>query len=261
MDDDPEMRLAAAEAVAREAGALALRYYRGREALVVEQKGPQDIVSEADREVERLVAARLAALYPRDGLLGEEAGHSIGPAGADGVWVVDPIDGTWCFLNGIASWCVSLAYVRGGEIETGVIFDPNSGEMFKARRGGGASLDGRPLRVAAAGSLGDGTVSIGYSMRVPPARVLGMIGRLVEAGGVYHRHGSGALGLAWTAAGRLIGYVEAHMNSWDALAGLLLVREAGGYANDFLAEDGLHRGNAVIAGPQPLRAALEAVAG
>jgi myo-inositol-1(or 4)-monophosphatase len=258
MSDDPELRLAAAEAVAREAGALALRYYRGREALVVERKGPQDIVSEADREVERLVAARLAVLYPRDGLLGEETGHS---PGADGTWVVDPIDGTWCFLNGIGSWCVALAYVRGAEIETAVVFDPSSGEMFKARRGGGASLDGRPIRVATAGSLGDGTVSVGYSLRVGPERVHGMIGRLLADGGVYHRHGSGALGLAWTACGRLIGYVEAHMNSWDALAGLLLVREAGGFTNDFLAEDGLHRGNAVIAGPPSLRAALEAVAG
>lgn len=258
MRDEAELRLAAAEAVAREAGALALRHFRAREALVVERKGPQDIVSEADRAVERLVAARLATLFPADGMLGEETGHR---PGSDGLWVVDPIDGTWCFLNGIASWCVSLAYVRGGAIETGVVFDPNSGELFRARRGGGASLDGRPLRVANAGSLADGTVSVGYSLRVPPEQVQGMIARLLAQGGMYHRHGSGALGLAWTACGRLIGYVEAHMNSWDALAGLLLIREAGGFTNDFLAADGLHRGNRVVAGPTGLRAALEAVAG
>lgn len=258
MREEAELRLAAAEAVAREAGALALRYFRGREALVVEHKGPQDIVSEADRAVERLVAARLATLFPADGLLGEETGHR---AGTEGIWVIDPIDGTWCFLNGIASWCVSLAYVRDGAILLGVVFDPNTGELFRARRGGGASLDGRPIRVAAATSLADGTVSVGYSLRVAPERVQGMIARLLAQGGMYHRHGSGALGLAWTACGRLVGYVEAHMNSWDALAGLLLIREAGGFTNDFLAGDGLHRGNRVVGGSHGLRAALEAVAG
>jgi myo-inositol-1(or 4)-monophosphatase len=254
-----ELRLAAACAVAREAGALALAYFRSRDSLTIERKGPQDIVSIADRAVEDRIRQRLAELFPGEGVLGEEAGLEGSSDGA--VWVVDPIDGTWCFLNGIDSWCVSLAFVRGGTIEAGVIYHPCTGELFAARRGGGATLDGRPMHVSDARSLGEGTVSVGYMVRSPRHLVLGMLSRLVEAGGIYHRHGSGSLGLAWTAAGRLIGYVEPHMYAWDALGGLLLIREAGGFTNDFLSGDGLLKGNPVVAGPPQLRRALETVAG
>ena len=257
-ETDPDLRLAAACAVAREAGALALRRFRARDRLRIERKGLQDLVSEADREVEALIRARLAALFPQDGVLGEEGGHA---AGVAGTWVVDPIDGTWCFLNGIGSWCVSLAHVCEGRIGTGVVFDPCAGELFAARAGGGATLDGEPIRVAEAESLADGTLSVGFSHRAGPAEVAGLFGSLLEAGGMYHRHGSGALGLAWVACGRLIGYVEPHMNSWDALAGLLLVEEAGGRVNDFLAEDGLHRGNRVVATSPGIAAAVARLTG
>ena len=259
MQGDGELRLAAAAAVAREAGALGLRYFRNLESLEVERKGPQDIVSAADRAVEDLVRARLTALFPDDAILGEEGG--LHGDGRDGTWVVDPIDGTWCFLNGIGAWCVALAYVRGGRIETGVIYDPNAGELFAARAGGGATLDGRPIKVAPVTSLTQGTVSVGYSARIPAAAAVRTIDRLLQAGGMFHRHGSGALGLAWTACGRLIGYVEPHMNSWDAVAGLLLIAEAGGYTNDFLADDGLLKGNAVLGCPPALRDTLRGIAG
>ena len=259
MHDDGELRLAAAAAVAREAGTLGLRYFRNLEALEVESKGPQDIVSAADRAVEDLVRLRLAALFPDDAVLGEEGG--LEGQGREGTWVVDPIDGTWCFLNGIGAWCVALAYVRGGRIEIGVIYDPNAGELFAARAGHGATLDGRPIKVAAVTSLTQGTVSVGHSNRVSPEATVAAIDRLLQAGGMFHRHGSGALGLAWTACGRLIGYVEPHMNSWDAVAGLLLIAEAGGYTNDFLADDGLLKGNAVLGCPPALRDTLRGIAG
>jgi myo-inositol-1(or 4)-monophosphatase len=259
MRNDGELRLAAAAAVVREAGSLALRYYRDLESLEVERKGPQDIVSAADRAVEDLVRERLGALFPDDAVLGEEGG--LRGQTAAGTWVIDPIDGTWCFLNGIGAWCVSLAYVRDDRIEIGLIYDPNAGELFAARAGGGATLDGRPIHVARVSSLTQGTVSVGHSNRIPAARVVSIIDRLLNAGGMFHRHGSGALGLAWTACGRLIGYVEPHMNSWDALAGLLLIAEAGGYTNDFLANDGLHKGNAVLGCPMALRDVLCDLAG
>lgn len=259
MQDDGELRLAAAAAVAREAGALGLRYFRNLESLEVESKGPQDIVSAADRAVEDLVRERLAALFPNDAVLGEEGG--LKGDGREGTWVVDPIDGTWCFLNGIGAWCVALAYVRGGRIEIGVIYDPNAGELFAARVGHGATLDGRPIKVAPVTSVTQGTVSVGHSNRVAPAATVAAIDRLLQAGGMFHRHGSGALGLAWTACGRLIGYVEPHMNSWDAVAGLLLIAEAGGYTNDFLADDGLLKGNAVLGCPPALRDTLCEIAG
>ena len=255
-DIDPALRQTAAEAVAREAGRLALRYYRRRDSLEVSRKGLQDLVSVADREVETRIRQRLGALFPDDGFIGEE--HApVDPRPGHGHWVVDPIDGTWCFLNGIGSWCVSIGYVRDGAIETAVIYDPMAEELFSARKGGGALLDGEPIRVADVSSLTEGSVGVGYSSRQKPELAISAIGRLLDQGGMYQRHGSGALGLAWTAAGRLIGYLEAHMNSWDCVAGLLLIEEAQGFACDFLADDGLRRGNSVLAGPKPLRAALE----
>lgn len=257
-ETDPDLRLAAACAVAREAGALALRRFRARDQLRIERKGPQDLVSEADREVEALIRARLGALFPEDGFLGEEGGHA---AGGAGTWVVDPIDGTWCFLNGIGSWCVSLAHVRDGRIETGVVFDPCAGELFAARAAGGATLDGVPIRVAQAASLADGALGVGFSHRSKPQEVASLFGPLLAAGGMYHRHGSGALGLAWVACGRLIGYVEPHMNSWDALAGLLLVEEAGGRVDDFLAGQGLLEGNRVLAAAPAIYPLVERLAG
>lgn len=253
---DPGLRLAAAEAVAREAGSLARSFYEARDSLTVESKGAQDLVSKADREVETLIRDRLSELFPEDGFVGEEHEHALVDPARGGHWVIDPIDGTWCFLNGIGAWCVSLAYERGGRIEVGVIYDPIAGELFAARRGGGARLNGRPIRVADATSLGDGTVSLGYSLRCPHHEMLPLFEELLAAGGMYHRHGSGALGLAWTAAGRLIGYLEPHMNSWDSLAGVLLIEEAGGFTNDVLAGNGLLDGNRVIAGPPSLKGEL-----
>ncbi len=252
-------RVALAEAVAREAGALALQHFRRLDRLEVERKGVQDVVSAADRAVETAIRERLGKLFPGEAVLGEEQGRS-GEEG-DGLWVVDPIDGTWCFLNGIPSWCVSIAWVRRERIEIGVIFDPCAGEMFTAARGLGARLDGRPIRVADAGSVQAGTTGVGFSHRSRPQEVGPLITELLAAGGMYHRHGSGALGLAWTACGRLIGYLEPHMNSWDCLAGLLLVEEAGGFVHDFLAGRGIENGNYVIAGPRPLRTQLEDLAG
>lgn len=255
-DIDPLMRLAAAEAVAREAGSLARRFYEGRDSLVIEGKGAHDLVSKADREVETLVRERLARLFPDDGFVGEEHAHALVDPAKGGHWVIDPIDGTWCFLNGIGSWCISLAYERAGVIEVGVVYDPMAGELFSARRGGGARMNGVAIRVMEATSLSDGTISLGYSLRVDPAEMVPLFDNLLRSGGMYQRHGSGALGLAWTANGRLAGYLEPHMNSWDCLAGLLLIEEAGGFTNDFLANGGLTEGNRVIAGPKGLRQEL-----
>jgi myo-inositol-1(or 4)-monophosphatase len=256
---DRARRLAAAEAIAREAGARALALYRAFDRRTIERKGLQDLVSAADREVETLIRARIAALYPEDGVLGEEQG--LAPARSGALWVVDPIDGTWCFVNGIGSWCVSIACVEDGRITIGAIFDPVSGELFSAAEGAGARLDGVPIRVSDASSLAEGTVSTGFSPRSDGSEIAPLIGELLAMGGMFHRHGSGALALAWTACGRLVGYLEPHMNSWDCLAGLLLVREAGGFTNDFLADGGLEAGNCVVAGPKQLEAALGALAG
>lgn len=241
-------RLSAAEDIARLAGQSALAFYRERSKLAVIDKGIQDRVTEADRAIESEIQLYLMSRFPEDAFLGEEAGASADALDAEtGVWVVDPIDGTDCFVFGIPSWCISIAWMCRQRIVIGVIYDPIHDEMFAAAVGRGATLNGQEISVADATDAKGGLVGIGYSSRVSPEDMLAAIRRLTDAGGMFHRCGSGALSLAWVAAGRLIGYFEPHMNAWDCLAGLLLVREAGGWTNDFLADGGLAHGNPALA--------------
>jgi myo-inositol-1(or 4)-monophosphatase len=241
-------RRSAAEEIARIAGRRALAFYRERTSLAVIDKGIQDRVTEADRAIEAEIRRFLTSRFPDDAFLGEEAGASGSDINADlGVWVVDPIDGTDCFVFGIPSWCISIAWVFKQQITIGVVYDPLHDEMFTATAGAGATLNGQRIYAADANDATRGLVGIGYSSRVEPDDLLRALRRLTEIGGMFHRCGSGALSLAWVAAGRLIGYFEPHMNAWDCLAGLLLVREAGGWTNDFLANGGLANGNPALA--------------
>jgi myo-inositol-1(or 4)-monophosphatase len=243
---EPELaaRFAAAEALAREAGALALALRSGPEAAFgVESKSVLDYATEADRAVERLVIERLGARFG-DGVLGEEYGAQ--QESVDRLWVVDPVDGTFNFMHGMPVWCISLAFLLRGEIEIGIIYNPETDEMFAARRGRGAFLNGVRLGVSAARHAAP-LIEIGHSNRRPVAQYLDLIGRIFATGCEFRRFGSGALGLASVAAGRTDGYLELHINSWDVLAGMLLVREAGGWTNDFLAGEGLLRGNPIVA--------------
>jgi myo-inositol-1(or 4)-monophosphatase len=239
-------RLLAASAVAREAGALAKRRFLDRKSFTVGLKGPQDFITEVDGEVEKLVRSRLIEIFKDDGFIGEEGGVAPGADGAPS-WIVDPIDGTANFARGTPFYCVSIASLRGRDIEIGVIYDPMLDELFAARRGGGATLNGVPLNVSDCKALAKGTVEVGWNMRFGAEEFLSAMARIVATGAGVVRAGSGALGLAYIAAGRRDGYVETHIKAWDCLAGILLVREAGGYASDFLAGEGLSKGNALIA--------------
>ena len=209
-----------------DAGDEALSYFKDRGNLAVDQKGTQDWVSEADRNVELLIRARLAEAWPDDGVYGEEHDPKPGTSGFD--WVIDPIDGTTNFVNGIPAWTIVLAGVVKGRTELGVIHDPNVGETYKALRGNGAHLNDVRMQVTAGTPLSSGTVSVGYSNRVEATNVIPVIADLIDQGAMYHRNASGALSIAYVAAGRLLGYMEEHMNAWDCLAGQLLVEEAGG---------------------------------
>lgn len=243
-------RYAHATALAEEAGRFALSRFRDRTNLSIGSKGAHNEVSDADRQTEELIRRSVSGAFPEDRVLGEEAGLGEAAA-ADGednwLWVVDPIDGTACFVAGIPVWCVSIAVMHAGKPVIGVIVDPNVGETFAACAGGPATLNGAPIRPSSADSLGAGSVGIGYSTRVRPEATLTVLTRLLEAGGMFQRNGSGALSLAYVAAGRLLGYFEPHINAWDCLAALVLVERAGGWHNDFLADNGLQHGNAVLA--------------
>jgi myo-inositol-1(or 4)-monophosphatase len=230
----------------KEAGEQALRYFKDRGNLVVDQKGSQDWVSEADRNVELLIRSRLAEAWPEDGVYGEEHDPKQGTSGFD--WVIDPIDGTTNFVNGIPEWTIVLAGVTEGRTESGVIHNPNAGETFSALRGAGAMLNGTAMQVADATPLDSGTVSVGYSNRVEARNVVPVIEGLIERGTMYHRNASGALSIAYVAAGRLLGYMEEHMNAWDCLAGQLLVEEAGGRVEEQDAYEMIRNGGRVVVG-------------
>jgi myo-inositol-1(or 4)-monophosphatase len=245
-DAEISSRLDLAAGVAREAGALALSYFKDRERLVVETKAnPQDVVSIADQEIERLIRSRVAARYSGDGFLGEEDGLVPGESGF--TWVVDPIDGTSPFLNGMPNWCVSIAVVHDGRPVIGVIDAPLLEEHYAGATGRGAFLNEVRLVVDPARTLRDMPVGFGANHHAAPDVVGAFIAALHAEGGMFLRLGSGALMIAYVAAGRLAGYFEPYMHAWDCLAGYCLVSEAGGWHLPFPQGSGLTRGNQVLA--------------
>lgn len=255
---DLAARLAAARRIADMAGALALDYFRDWDRLTVDMKGHQDFVSEADRNVELAVRAALADAFPDDGIVGEEGAPTAGTSGF--TWVIDPIDGTANFINGIPQWCVILACVHAGRTVIGVVHDPVHGEQHHATLGGGAFCNDRPIRCTRRTSLREGSLGLGYSGRTPAEIVRRLVTGCSDAGTVFWRNGSGGLSLAYVATGRIMGYVEGHMNAWDFLAGHLLVAEAGGRVLPVDADASLVHGARVVVGGAGVFDAVAALA-
>lgn len=258
MDDPLTSRHEFGSALIGEAAALALDFYRRAASLRVEAKGTQDVVSEADVEVERHIRERIAERFPGDAFFGEESGLAE-VEGADFIWVVDPIDGTQPFLSELSSWCVSIGLAREGVLEMGFLAAPARDEIFVGRVGHGATLDGRPLNVSRSTRLDDGLLSIGMSPRIGADEIIPMFDQLLRQGVVYYREGSGALSLAYVAAGRLIGYLEPHLNSWDGAAGVAIVQAAGGQVNDWFSMETLLTGAPIVAAPPALYPSLARV--
>ena len=203
-------RLETLTAICTEAGQLALRYFEHQDELVIDHKGHQDFVSQADRNVEALTRRLLLEAFPDDGIVGEEDAPEPGTSGF--TWVIDPIDGTTNFINGIPAWTVVVAGVSDGQTQVGVIHDPCHGETHAAIAGGGATLNGKPLVLNDPRKISEGTVGIGYSNRVSNDGIVRLITLLVDEGSMFYRNASGALSLAYVASGRLLGYSEEHMN-------------------------------------------------
>jgi myo-inositol-1(or 4)-monophosphatase len=257
-----EAREGVLRATMRAAGEMVLAYLAAPAGLEVGRKGPQDFVSAADGAVERLFRERLLGEFPGDRFLGEETGGDEAADRAGGrLWVVDPIDGTANFVRGLPHFCISAAFLAGGEMTLGAILDPVRAELYFARAGRGATRNGAPIRVAATTGMGEAMVEIGWSARVENSSYLACLGRALAAGAAVRRGGSGALGLAYVADGRSDAYAELHINSWDCLAGLLLVREAGGRLSPFLASGGLAHGAPVLAAAPGVAASMSALTG
>ena len=260
-DDALRARFLVAQDAARDASRLALEHFAQLDGLVIESKGRQDFVTEADRAVERLIVERLTAEFPDDAILGEEAGFSADPTDRRGVWAVDPIDGTSNFVRGRPDWAVSIGLVFDDKAALGIVHVPAHGWQYAACLGQGATRNGAPIGVATDGTLADATIGLGFSYRLPTSVHLGHIENLLGAGIEYRRLGSAAVSLALVADGRFQGYVEGHINSWDVLGGLVLVREAGGRTNDFLVRDGVRFGNPILAAPPDLYQPLAEITG
>jgi myo-inositol-1(or 4)-monophosphatase len=239
------------------AGRLALAAFTERPAGSYRMKGPQDFLTEADAAVERHVREAIAAAFPDDGFFGEETG---GSAAAD-TWVVDPIDGTANFARGIPHFCISIAFVRGEVTEIGAIHNPVLDELYFARRGRGATRNGAPIQVAATEDFASACVELGWSTREPTSRYLAMVAEAFARGANVRRAASGALALAYVADGRSDAYAELHMNAWDALAGLLLVKEAGGRVGPYLQAHAIADGGPVIATAPGIAAGFAAATG
>jgi myo-inositol-1(or 4)-monophosphatase len=255
--DALELRRQAATGIAFEAGALALRYFTGAEALAVSMKGAQDWLTAGDGAVETHIRKRLDEIFPDDAILGEEGGG----VAADNIWIIDPIDGTANFAHHDRNWCVSIAFVRNSVPEIGIVYAPALGEMFVARRGHGATLNGNPVGAAATDDIKRACVEVGWSPRRPQAAYLGVVEGLMSAGASVRRSASGAMGMAYVAAGRTDGYVELHINSWDVAAGYVIAREAGASLNDYFAGDAIMKGNPIICSAPGLIAPIRKIVG
>ena len=258
-----QARYTFAQNLAREAGALAYSYFARLDQLVVESKGVQDEVSIADRETELFIRARINEAFPDDGILGEEGGDD--RDGKSIIWVIDPIDGTACFVNGMYAWCVSIAVAVDGVATIGAVYDPNAKELFHglstAQGGNGAFVNDKPIHVKDVADFTGGVLGTGFSHRSQPEEFTPFLHTLLSQGGMFFRNGSGALMLCYVAAGRLIGYYEPHINSWDCLAAVVIIEAAGGRCNHFLAGEGMIKGNAILAAGKTLYPKLAAITG
>ncbi|MAL41205.1 MAG: inositol monophosphatase [Thalassospira sp.] len=244
---DIDARFEYAQDVIREAGERAMAYYDGTAGdLEIETKtNALDMVSIADKNVEAIIRDRIHDAFPEDGFLGEEMGIEKGAN--DCLWVIDPIDGTACFVNQMPTWCISVALMVGNEVVIGLIYHPCGKELFAAQAGKGASVNGEPIKTSDVASVSDGMMGIGMSHRVKSDTIAPVIAGLLDREGMFIRNGSCALMMAYASAGRLIGYYEPHINPWDCMAGILLTREAGGWTNAYLSiPDVLEQGGPIL---------------
>jgi myo-inositol-1(or 4)-monophosphatase len=230
-EPDPEQLRGVAVRVAHEAAQVAAGFRAGAVSQVRTKSSATDPVTEADTATEELLRRRLAELRPADAVLGEEAGLD-----ADGrgvvpgqlCWLVDPIDGTVNYLYGLPWYAVSVAVVRDGVALAGAVVEPASGRVWSASDGGGASLDGRPLRASSASRLDLSLIGTGFSYSAARRARQGMLaGALLARVRDIRRAGSASLDLCAVAAGWLDGYYEHAINPWDWAAGALIAREAG----------------------------------
>jgi myo-inositol-1(or 4)-monophosphatase len=244
---------------ARSAGDLIVRSADNVGRLRINQKSKNDFASEIDQMAEREIINIIKAAYPEHGILAEESGEH---KGNDFIWVIDPLDGTTNFLHGFPQYAVSIALMHKGKIEVGVVYDPLRDELFTAKRGGGAMLNSRRIRVTAQTGLMGALIGTGFPFKNPQHldAYLGMFRALSADSAGIRRAGAAALDLAYVAAGRLDGFWEIGLHEWDMAAGILLIKEAGGVVTDFSFNDKyMGSGNVIAANPRMHQTMYQAI--
>jgi len=234
---------------ARKAGRSLARDLGEVEHLQVSVKGPANFVSAADLKAEDILFKELSRARPGYGFLMEERGVVDGPDESHR-WIVDPLDGTTNFLHGIPHFAISIALERDGELVAGLVYNPATAEFFTAEKGKGSFLNDRRIRVAARSHLENCVMVTGIPHRgrdghdifLRECRVI-----MPEVAGI-RRSGSAACDLAWVAAGRFDGFWERGLSSWDIAAGIVLVREAGGYVTDLDGRQEMFEEGGIVAG-------------
>jgi len=219
--------------LAKSAGDICIRESANFEKVTIELKSARDLVTSVDKKVEAYLRERILAKFPDHSILGEEEG--LWEQESDCCWIIDPIDGTNSFVQGLPGYSVSIALQRQQRVVAGVVYAPVLGQMYSAELGEGACLNNSRIKVSATGRLIDSVLSSGFTCvrkgRQPDN--MAPFSRVIPEIRDFRRHGSAALDLAWVAAGKLDGYWEQCLNLYDVAAGILLVQEAGGTVTDY----------------------------
>ena len=244
---------------ARRAGDLIVRNVDRVPSLDVRSKSRNDFVSEIDQAAERDIIETIRRSHPDHGFLGEESGRS---GGDEFIWIIDPLDGTTNFLHGFPTFAVSLACEYRGRLEHGVIYDPMRQELFTTSRGDGAQLDGKRIRVSKQAGLEGALIGTGFPYRANARWIdeyLAMLKTVMQQTAGIRRPGAASLDLAYLAAGRIDGFWEIGLNSWDTAAGTLLITEAGGHIGTLSGGEYRQGGNVIAGTPKVYEALVEAL--
>lgn len=245
-------------AAAQKAARRMVRDFGEVENLQVSKKGPADFVSIADKKAEETLVRDLQKARPDYGFILEE-GNDIEGRDTSNTWIIDPLDGTTNFLHGIPHFAISIGLVRDGEPFAGVVYNPVTDEMFWAEKGQGAFLNGRRLRVSAREKMAECLFATGIPFlgkKKDNDRYLDRIDKVTSMSSGIRRFGSAALDLAFVAAARYDGYWEDGLQSWDIAAGIVLVREAGGFVTDIDGKRNMLENGSVIAAAEKMHTPL-----
>ncbi len=210
----------------KQAGMMALEHYKKPE---MSLKGTQDYLSQADKQIENFLKDKLSHSYPGHSILAEESGGSLGESG----FIIDPLDGTENFLRKIPMWGICLSFVEHKKVTWGIIFNPVTDELFVGQRGKGATLNGERLEVSSVESLSECCVCLGHSYRTDNTHLHRIKGELIKNKVSLRLGGSGAIGLAYVAAGRYDAFIEEHLQIWDFIHASIMIEEAGGFFYPF----------------------------